>query len=1019
MSVTTATRLPGISFEVAPRAPSETLPRMDVCAFVGFASCGPVDVPVAVESIARFREVFGPDVALARDPASGRTEGSYLGPAVESFFRCGGERCWVVRLARAPEVADFEIPGLARATADAGAWALGAARARSGGTWPDNLRVAATISLRWVPATAGRAGFDPALRTVEIAPTTELRSGDLLRVTSPGLPGAGFVVVSGITASRRSTFVEWRDEEAYWLTDPVPVEGEVPSSVFRLTAGAPEPVDVEVVALTKDAPGPQLYQVGLASLDQVEPGDVLRVDYAGHSVVLPVGTILPAADAVSPGRIAAEAGPGSVIVAGGLPSLPGWWDDPAAVPVVEHVTLDLLVWEEQRLAARLGGLAFSERHPRSWRRLPDDDELFRAVAALAEGSGAPVTADRAPLLDEELWAEAFSPRFPLATTPEDEVDAGEGLWLPLALGDVADPSSARGPHDSATEALAREGLEEFGAELFLDPVLAPLTAQEVLRVAEDRAFLSSPPIPSTGLHSLFPVDEVTVVAVPDASQRGWQKVGIDPPEILGAPVLVADATSDEELWLSWSQVQGATSYELQESEDPRFDDAHILERGPALEVAAAYEGCPAVRYFRVRAARENVAGPWSNTRVALVPASAFEDCNRLLEPTELSHAGPASPPEPLVWTAVEGAEAYEVQTSQWPDFRSFESFEVAGTEAGVEMPDEVALYYRVAPFRTNGDAREPGPWSNTIALAPPARQVWAMRPPEDTAEDLAAVQRSLLRLCCARNDLLAVLSFPSGWRDEEVLPHVALLAPWTAVESVPPEELAAGVPGLDAGEIGALGFAAAYHPWIVTRSVRADGEEMRPIPPDGAVCGRIARRSILRGAWIAPANEALDVGLGLEPRLDRAAEERLAGQSVNVIRAEPRGCVVAGADTLSHDAYLRPINVRRLLILLRRYVLREGNTYVFQPHDATFRSMVVRKLESMLGDLFRRGAFAGRTPAEGFVVVGDDSVNPPLSVDQGRFVVDVLVAPSVPAKYVRVRLLQTGPGAVLVEEGVS
>ena len=82
----------------APRI-SEALPRMDIAAFVGFATAGPVDTPVPVEDIARFREIFREDVQLAWDTERGEPHYSYLGQTVESCFRNGGVRCWVVRVA--------------------------------------------------------------------------------------------------------------------------------------------------------------------------------------------------------------------------------------------------------------------------------------------------------------------------------------------------------------------------------------------------------------------------------------------------------------------------------------------------------------------------------------------------------------------------------------------------------------------------------------------------------------------------------------------------------------------------------------------------------------------------------------------------------------------------------------------------------------------------------------------------------------------------------------------------------
>ena len=54
-----APRLPGLRFETARPPAADELPRMDVAAFVGFASTGPVGVPVAVDDEVRFRQVFG------------------------------------------------------------------------------------------------------------------------------------------------------------------------------------------------------------------------------------------------------------------------------------------------------------------------------------------------------------------------------------------------------------------------------------------------------------------------------------------------------------------------------------------------------------------------------------------------------------------------------------------------------------------------------------------------------------------------------------------------------------------------------------------------------------------------------------------------------------------------------------------------------------------------------------------------------------------------------------------------
>ena len=65
MPAVLTSRLPGVSFDVATPPPAAVLPRMDIAGFVGFAERGPVGVPVPVEDVGRFRDVFGGGVPLA------------------------------------------------------------------------------------------------------------------------------------------------------------------------------------------------------------------------------------------------------------------------------------------------------------------------------------------------------------------------------------------------------------------------------------------------------------------------------------------------------------------------------------------------------------------------------------------------------------------------------------------------------------------------------------------------------------------------------------------------------------------------------------------------------------------------------------------------------------------------------------------------------------------------------------------------------------------------------------------
>src|SRR5919112_6537749 len=114
MPVRAARRLPGIRFETSAPPLDEILPRMDIAAFVGFAASGPIHLPVAVESASEFEQIFGENAALAWDGVRGETIRAQLPSAVRAFFRNGGVRCWVVRVAERASTNYFPLPGVAR-----------------------------------------------------------------------------------------------------------------------------------------------------------------------------------------------------------------------------------------------------------------------------------------------------------------------------------------------------------------------------------------------------------------------------------------------------------------------------------------------------------------------------------------------------------------------------------------------------------------------------------------------------------------------------------------------------------------------------------------------------------------------------------------------------------------------------------------------------------------------------------------------------------------------------------------
>ena len=269
---------------------------------------------------------------------------------------------------------------------------------------------------------------------------------------------------------------------------------------------------------------------------------------------------------------------------------------------------------------------------------------------------------------------------------------------------------------------------------------------------------------------------------------------------------------------------------------------------------------------------------------------------------------------------------------------------------------------------------------------------------EHPSEALVDIHQSVLTLCAAAGDLLSVLSLPSHYREDAAIAHADQLAARFTFD-----------------RDRTLSYGALYHPWPIVRDA-ATGV-LTPAPPDGAISGVMADRALARGAWIAPANRAMPSILALTPPL--AFERRLDLQNghLNVLRHEPSGFVVLSNQTLSDDDTVRPINVRRLMSLLRRLVLREGAKYVFEPNDASFRRLIERSFEGVLDDLFKRGAFSGATPDSAYQVSAGPVLNDSRSVDAGRLIVELRVVPAQALHFLTIRLVNAADSMLRVVEG--
>jgi phage tail sheath protein FI len=221
----------------------------------------------------------------------------------------------------------------------------------------------------------------------------------------------------------------------------------------------------------------------------------------------------------------------------------------------------------------------------------------------------------------------------------------------------------------------------------------------------------------------------------------------------------------------------------------------------------------------------------------------------------------------------------------------------------------------------------------------------------------------------------------------------------------------------DSYELADLSFGGVYHPWLMVADDTAPAGVLRPVPPDGLACGQIALRERRRQVWVAPANQPLQGVLSVEKNFP--ADDRLAlfQRNFNLAARDFGAFRFLSAHTQSDSRLWQQLSVRRLMILLRKIAAQRGMDYVFESNDERFRAGVQFALEELLLGMYERGAFAGRSPEQAFRVSTGPDVNPRQSVEQGRFVAQIQVAPSRPLEFITILLLRQGDGEVQAVEG--
>jgi len=208
--------------------------------------------------------------------------------------------------------------------------------------------------------------------------------------------------------------------------------------------------------------------------------------------------------------------------------------------------------------------------------------------------------------------------------------------------------------------------------------------------------------------------------------------------------------------------------------------------------------------------------------------------------------------------------------------------------------------------------------------------------------------------------------------------------------------------------IGDSAIGALFYPWLEVPAPSSTDSRLFPLPPCGHVAGLLAHVDRQQGPHCTPANIRLRFAKRVLDGLNNVEHGIVNAEGINAIRSLPgQGIRIMGSRTLSSDANWRYLNVRRLVFALERTLERALQWAVFENNDTVLRQALMMSVGTLLNTLWRRGALSGRNPEGAYGVKCDSDNNPASQRDQGRLLVEVVVAPSVPFEFIRIRFGKT------------
>tara|TARA_R110000824_G_scaffold174782_1_gene352931 strand:- start:3142 stop:5211 length:2070 start_codon:yes stop_codon:yes gene_type:complete len=256
------------------------------------------------------------------------------------------------------------------------------------------------------------------------------------------------------------------------------------------------------------------------------------------------------------------------------------------------------------------------------------------------------------------------------------------------------------------------------------------------------------------------------------------------------------------------------------------------------------------------------------------------------------------------------------------------------------------------------------------------------------------VQNPLVSLAETSQNFLAVVAPPEG------LNTVQQAIDWTNGQS---DERTAAI---------SSNYAAIYWPWVQTFDVIAQKD--RYYDPAIFAIRQMAYTDEVGEPWFAPAGVIrgrLTKPTAVEVSVNQGDRDSMysGGNVVNpIVNFPQQGIMIFGQRTAQRNpTALDRVNVRRLMIIIRKQLLASTRRFVFEPNDATTWENILHVVNPLLDDIARRRGLVD------YKVVCDETTNTPVRVDRNELWCKVLLKPTKTAEIVVFELNLTNQSATL------